>query len=178
MKRYSAQIDESLPILGIDLGYSAKLPSCGFAHGDCPTPTSVDFGGVIGLTRDLFLATGIHIVVLEAVLSTYHAANGNPDIRGSFEKGRGWYHGPGVTTYAAAVRFLSVLDKELPHSMRPVPLVEGFLSFKKARSAHSDDADRLVREFSEAERFVARSGSEPILSRIDGVPLIYRYNKP
>lgn len=34
------------------------------------------------------------VLVLEAVLSIYYDEHGNPDIRGDFEKGRGWYWGP------------------------------------------------------------------------------------
>jgi hypothetical protein len=178
LKRYTADLNESLPIIAIDLGYSAKLPSCGWVNSGDAVAQSLDFGQAIEATRDLLLAKGPHMLILEAVLSTYHGANGNPDIRGDFEKGRGWYYGPGVTTYAAAVRFLTVLHRELPSGIGPLPLVEGFLSFKKARSTHSDDAIRLISEFATAERFEPRPGSEAIHSEINGVPKIFRYNKP
>ena len=46
------------------------------------------------------------------------------------------------------------------------------------RTAHSDDARRLLVEFHQAERFEALSGSEPICDLLDGVPQIRRYNKP
>ena len=121
---------------------------------------------------------GKHTIVLEAVLSTYHRPDGNPDIRGDFEKRRGWYYGPGVSTFAAAIRFLQVLDQKLPEGIRPIPIVEGFLSYKKIRTQHADDAQRLLKEFYTAERFKARSGSEPIISEIEGMPSIVRYNNP
>ena len=178
MKRYTATVDPALPILAIDLGYSAKVPSCGFTHNGADTLKSLHFGDAIGETRALLEKRGPHVIVLEAVLSTYHAPNGNPDIRGDFEKGRGWYYGPGVSTFAAAIRFLAVLDALLPRKIAPIPLVEGFLSFKKTRCEHSEDARRLLSEFQTAERFQARAGSEAISPEIDGVPMIMRYNAP
>ena len=130
------------------------------------------------MARHLIEEKGNHTIILEAVLSTYHRPNGNPDIRGDFEKGRGWYYGPGVSTFAAAIRFLQVLDQTLPEGNRPIPLVEGFISYKKIRSQHSDDAWRLLKEFFTAERFKARTGSLPIISEIEGIPSIVRYNHP
>jgi hypothetical protein len=178
VKRYTATLRPRLPLLAIDLGYSAKMPSCGFTHSGARTLRSLHFGDAINEAADLLNAAGPHCIVLEAALSTYHSPNGNPDIRGDFEKGRGWYYGPGVSTYAAALRFLSELDQRLPEKIAPIPVVEGFLSFKKTRSEHSEDARRLLSEFPTAERFAARPGSEPISPQIDGVPLILRYNRP
>ncbi len=178
MKRYTATLQPGLPILAIDLGYSAKLPSCGFTCSGDPALRSLHFGAAIEAAAALLIENGPHTLILEAVLSTYHSPSGNPDIRGDFEKGRGWYYGPGVSTYAGALRFLTVLDQKLPKAIAPIPLVEGFLSFKKTRSQHSEDARRLLSEFPTAERFQARPGSEPISPQIDGVPAILRYNAP
>ena len=111
------------------------------------------------------------------MLSTYHNAAGNPEIRGQFEKGRGWYHGPGVTTFAAALRFIDVLDRRLPGGQQ-LPLVEGFLSYKTHRTQHQQDAQRLVDEFAQAEQFTAASGSQSIHPQIFGIPAIRRYNAP
>jgi hypothetical protein len=57
-------------------------------------------------------------------------------------------------------------------------LVEGFLSYKPVRTAHSEDALRLLVEFDQAECFEALPESEPICDLLDGVPQIRRYNKP
>jgi hypothetical protein len=107
--------------------------------------------------------------------------NYQPAPRGSGFQGYcfncGWY-GPGVSTFAAAIRFLQVLDQKLSKDIRPIPIVEGFLSYKKIRTQHADDAQRLLSEFFTAERFQARSNSEPIISEIDGIPSIVRYNHP
>lgn len=178
MKRYTATINPDLPILAIDLGYSAKMPSCGFTHSGASSLKSLHFGAAIHEACALLKEAGPHLIILEAVLSTYHAPDGNPDIRGDFEKGRGWYYGPGVSTYAGALRFLNVLDTQLPRNIPPIPLVEGFLSFKKTRSQHSEDARRLLSEFQIAERFEARTGSEAISPLLEGVPMILRYNAP
>ena len=178
MKRYTASIDTSLPILAIDIGYSAQTASCALTDSGSRKTQTMQFGECIETTRHLIEKKGKHTIILEAVLSTYHRPIGNPDIRGDFEKGRGWYYGPGVATFAAAIRFLQVLDQKLPKEIRPIPIVEGFLSYKKTRTQHADDAQRLLKEFFTAERFKARSGSEAIISEIEGIPSIVRYNRP
>ena len=178
MKRYTASIDTSIPIIAIDIGYSAQTASCALTYSDSQETQTIQFGECIEMTRHLIEEKGNHTIILEAVLSTYHRPNGNPDIRGDFEKGRGWYYGPGVSTFAAAIRFLQVLDQKLSEDIRPIPVVEGFLSYKKIRSQHSDDAKRLLKEFFTAKRFKARSGSLPIISEIEGIPSIIRYNHP
>ena len=178
MKRYSASIDTSLPIVAIDIGYSSQIASCALTYSDARKTQIIQFGECIETTCHLIEEKGKHTIILEAVLSTYHRPDGNPDIRGDFEKGRGWYYGPGVSTFAAAIRFLQVLDQKLPKGIRKIPIVEGFLSYKKIRTQHADDAQRLLKEFYTAERFKARSGSEPIIPEIEGIPSIVRYNHP
>ena len=175
-KPFTAQIPSQLPCLAIDLGYSATQASCGIAATHSETYT-LEFGASIQWTVDYLQTYGPHILILEAVLSTYHAPNGNPAIRGEFEKGRGWYHGPGVSTYAAAMRYLQQLAPLLP-GPEPLPLVEGFLSYKPLKTSHAHDAERLLKEFDRAEQFNPRSGSEPITPIIKGLPQIRRYNKP
>ena len=178
MQRYTTRLESSLPLLAVDLGYSARSKSCGVAWADGTVVQSFEFGECIQAVAQQLSTGGRHTLILEAVLSTYHTIEGNPMIRGDFEKGRGWYHGPGVSTFAAALRFVRELDRVLPNDLRPIPLVEGFLSYKPVRTAHSEDARRLLAEFNHAECFEALSGSEPICDLIDGVPQIRRYNKP
>jgi hypothetical protein len=175
MYRYIAETDADLPLLGIDLGYSAKTKSCGVARSNSNDLRALCFGECINHVVQLINERGPHVLILEAVLSTYHNPDGNPDIRGEFEKGRGWYHGPGVTTFAAALRFLDQLDQQLLPGLK-LPLVEGFLSYKPTRTRHEDDARRLVDEFAVAERFAPCEGSQPICLEIQGVPEIRRYN--
>ena len=177
MSRYTTVINAQMPLLGIDLGYSAKAKSCGVARSGSKELHALSFGECIDYTAFLIREHSAHVLILEAVLSTYHRSDGNPDIRGDFEKGRGWYHGPGVATYAAALRFLEQLDQQLPQAFK-LPVVEGFLSYKPTPTRHTEDARRLVDEFALAERFRPRSGSKPISSSIDGVPQIRRFNAP
>ncbi|CAI8356898.1 MAG: Uncharacterised protein [Opitutia bacterium UBA7350] len=173
---FTAKLPPRLPRLAIDLGYSATQASCGIATQKNKTHT-LHFGACIEWTAEYLHSNGPHILILEAVLSTYHKADGNPHIRGTFEKGRGWYHGPGVSTYAAAFRFLQALAPQLPN-FGPLPLVEGFLSYKPTKTSHAHDAERLIKEFECAERFTPCPGSEPICPLIDNIPEIRRYNKP
>lgn len=177
MQRYITKTDVDLPLLGIDLGYSAKTKSCGVARSGSDAVQALCFGECIDHVARLIREYGPHILILEAVLSTYHNPEGNPATRGDFEKGRGWYHGPGVTTFAAALRFLNQLDRQLQSGIT-LPLVEGFLSYKPVRTTHEDDARRLVDEFAVAERFLPCAGSQPICEIIRGIPEIIRYNKP
>lgn len=177
MKRFTTTLPESPALIAVDLGYSASQKSCGiaFSNGDTAEHT---FGDCIRVVSQHLTSEGPATLILEAVLSTFHNVEGNPTIRGEFEKGRGWYHGPGVSTYAAAVRFLQELDRILPDELRPIPLVEGFLSYKPNKTTHRSDAERMVTEFETAERFAAASGSEPVIEKIDGVPEILRFNPP
>jgi len=52
------------------------------------------------------------------------------------------------------------------------------LNDKPVRTAHSEDARRLLVEFDQAVRFEAFSGSERFCHLLDGVSQIRRYNKP
>lgn len=177
MYRYTTIIPAQMPLLGIDLGYSAKTKSCGVACSGSKELNALGFGECVDYTVFLIREHGQHVLILEAVLSTYHRPSGNPDIRGDFEKGRGWYHGPGVTTYAAALRFLDQLDRQLPANCK-LPIVEGFLSYKPSPTRHTEDARRLVDEFAVAEQFIPCVGSEPISRQMDGVPQVRRFNAP
>lgn len=177
MYRYTTFTDAELPLLGIDLGYSATAKSCGVACSENDDAHALSFGDCVSYIAQQIHEHGPCILILEAVLSTYHTLEGNPAIRGEFEKGRGWYHGPGVTTFAAALRFLDQLHKQLPATIQ-LPLVEGFLSYKPKRTTHETDARRLVEEFSTAERFFPHEHSQPICPNIKGIPEIKRYNEP
>lgn len=176
--RFTAQLDSKLPRIAVDLGYSATARSCGLCSTFLPDPVELSFGECVRVIAHQLVEKGPQTLILEAVLSTYHTADGNPSVRGLFEKGRGWYHGPGVSTFAAAHRYLHELDRLLPADMRPIPLVEGFLSYKPTRTKHGEDAVRILREFDNAERYMPELGSEPLCKLIDDVPEIRRYNPP
>ncbi len=159
------------PLLAIDLGYSHKKASCGIMHTGIKEPMSLTFGASIKEVIRLVEQHLTLVLVVEAVLSTYHDKYGNPDIRGDFEKGRGWYHGPGVATYAAAIRLLGTL-RQNSTSNATVYLAEAFLSFKKTRSSHSNDALIIFNSFWNTNTKKLKDGTEPIQDFIEGVPSV------
>jgi hypothetical protein len=84
------------------------------------------------------------VLVIEAPLSWNF--NPNPYLRGNFEKGRGWYYGPGASVCLAAHFFLSQLCEKLKCSkIQKISLVEAFLSNKPKGKAsnHLEDAGRI-----------------------------------
>ena len=172
---YDAHLGPDPTIIAIDLGYSAKAKSCGMAWTGGKSPEEMTFGDCIERTVALIDQLGTPVLVLEAVLSRYHQANGNPEIRGAYEKGRGWYHGPGVTTLAAAMEFLEQVDARLPKGIS-LPLYEGLLSFKKTRTTHADDAQYMLEHFLTVPLADVPPSSRPLLPCMDGPPKIKLYS--
>ena len=118
--------------IALDLGYSRDKATCGIMYEGIDQPIELTFGNAIGVVAKWIDLNDHCILIIEAVLSTFHNESGNPDIRGDFEKGRGWYYGPGVLTFAAAMRFLKILREQVTNDVCVI-LAEAFLSFKKAR---------------------------------------------
>lgn len=162
------------PIIALDIGYSSSKPSCGIAWSGDDKPICCQFGKAIDKVFDLWNQFDHPIVVIEAALSTYHQPrSGNPSLRGEFEKGRGWYWGPGAVSLVAARRFLEEFATRIPLG-KTVLLAEAFLSNKDERTAHVDDAEKIVKEFWNVEPCVLAAGAEiePVTSLINGVPSI------
>lgn len=82
------QSRKRLPIIAVDIGYSAKAPSCGVAWTGHERPLCFQFGKAIAKVAELCVTFEQPVLVVEAALSTFHRKNGNPDIRGQFELGR------------------------------------------------------------------------------------------
>ena len=76
-----------------------------------------------------------------------------------------------MVTFAAAMRFLQVLRQQIASDVL-VFLVEAFLSFKKTRSRHSNDAMIIFNRFWDTHPQKIKAGTEPILDFIDGVPSV------
>lgn len=157
--------------IALDLGYSRDKPTCGMMYDGINKPIELTFGNALSTVKDRVDQNGSCILIIEAVLSTFHNKKGNPDIRGNFEQGRGWYYGPGVVTFAAAMRFLKIL-RNIVSVDASVILAEAFLSFKKNRSSHSKDAMIIYKNFWETKPEVLRDGTEPILEFISGIPSV------
>ena len=82
-----------LPIIAVDIGYSSNKRSCGLAWTGHEEPICLQFGKAIEKVAELCGKFEQPLLVIEAALSIFHRKNGNPDIRGEFEEGRGWYWG-------------------------------------------------------------------------------------
>lgn len=172
MITYQTIIDRrDYPLVAIDLGYSHNAASCGIMHAGIKKPTTLQFGATIEEVIRLSEQFGTLLLILEAVLSTYHDERGNPDIRGDFERRRGWYYGPGVVTYAAAIRFLRILHQKCT-SDSVIYLAEAFLSFKGKSSSHSNDALIIFNSFWDTHSESLKDRTEPILDLIEGIPSV------
>jgi hypothetical protein len=160
-----------LPIIAVDIGYSAKVPSCGIAWTGRERPICLQFGKAIGRVAELCVTFEQPVLVIEAALSTFHRQSGNPDIRGRFEVGRGWYWGPGAVSTIAAARFLRELARLLPIGKR-ILLGEAFLSNKSDRTRHEADAAQIAKDFWRCRSEMLEDGAEPLTDLISGVPSV------
>ena len=159
-------------LIAVDLGYSSSRKSCGLACSWDSRAEEYQFGQAIRETAKLIQSDATDVVLgLEAVLSTKHDESGNPAIRGEFERGRLWYCQPGVVTFAAALRFLDELRKELPPSPRVI-VAEAFLSNKPERTSHADDAQRIVRAFWQVDAEESLEGLQAASPHVKDVPSI------
>lgn len=130
----------------VDLGFAKHAKSCGMAWGSFGGKAecrSLSFSDCVEKVASLLKEQDKANLVLEAPLSGFFDAAGNPTGRTSFEKKgsqtRYWYTGPGATTCLAAIHFLRALVERCKgtdaDTKLTVYLYEGFLSFK------SDSAD-------------------------------------
>ncbi len=156
-------------VVAVDLGYSENARSCGVAWSGCEDPCHKRFGAAMPYVAAILNQHPNAVLVLEAALSTFHNPAGNPCLRGEFERGRGWYWGPGASSTLAAQRFLSELAELL---RQPVLLAEAFLSNKKQRTRHGDDADTIVRRFWDVRPETLTPGVAPLLSIVKGSPSV------
>ena len=164
-------VAEERRLIVLDLGYSRDQASCAIVATDPPTRKELTFGAAIEVTAGLLAEPVPSVLILEAVLSTYHRLDGNPDIRGPFENGRGWYYGPGVTTLAAAMRFIRQLTCRV-NADHDLLLAEAFLSFKKVKSRHLDDALTIHNKFWITQPVPLHDSCEPILDIVVGLPSV------
>jgi hypothetical protein len=159
----------------VDLGYSAHNRSCGIYWTGATEPEELEFGGATKRTAEMIGKLEDPVLVLEAVLSTYHdSRSGNPDIRGDFEQGRGWYYGAGVLSFAAALRFLHELDRL---GARDISIAEAFLSFKDTPTGHGKDAKAIHDQFWSIQVAILRRGVEPASPLVPHAPSV-RVFKP
>jgi hypothetical protein len=147
-------------VVAVDLGFAERDETCGLAWrcGAAPEEAaSTTFGGCIRRIAELVTAAEARAaLIIEAPLSGCFNADGNPMARDygetrangrSLESGRGWYCGAGAIVALGAVFFLRRLRDALGKSDATIVLFEGFVSFKRKKSEHVDDARKLLEMF-------------------------------
>ncbi len=149
--RESSQHLLSLPVMAMDVGYSATARSCGLAWAEDGNRGSDEMTHQAAITRLIEWLSGQDesVLILEAPLSTAYR-EGNPAMRGPFEqqktdsttKTRVWYSGPGAAVTLAALNILRRLQMEAALAATTVHLLEGFVSFGDLRS-HREVAESL-----------------------------------
>ena len=160
------------PLVVVDLGYSAHRRSCGLAWTGDQQPLELEFGSAITWTEEVLRSFKWEaFLVIEAVLSTFHRENGNPDVRGEFELGRGWYYGAGVLSFAAALRFLGCLAQRCSGAPQ-LPLAEAFLSNKDTPTGHAEDAVQIRDNFWQTQPARLQQGVEAASALVEGVPSV------
>ncbi len=167
--------DAGSDLIVVDIGYSAKKKSCGLLWTSADKPVDMAFGEAIDKTVELLNSGSKYVLVLEAVLSTFHSPNGNPCIRGNFEQGRGWYYGPGVLSFVAAMRFLHEVAKGI--NLASVPLAEAFLSNKVSPTSHGSDARVIYEKFWHQAEVHLNRGVESGSAIIQGVPTVRDFSE-
>jgi hypothetical protein len=177
--------------VALDLGYAGSgTESCGIAWKilDEDNEKEMSFGEAVKKVAQILKDTPRGkrpLLIVEAPLSTRHL-DGCPAFRGRFEEPRekvsakgnvyyqafGWYHGAGAATTLGATRFIRELAKLLQES-QVVYLAEAFLSDKKGKTAHADDAAKIRDEFwnGKAED-VFSDNTEPLIDCVQGIPCV------
>lgn len=176
--KFSCGRPEALPndvqeYVAVDLGFSVRKKSCGFAWWDrerCES-TELRFGDAVDNVSTR-IAGKKAVLIVEAPLSGLFDTRGNPCRRGDFElkkngatktSSRAWNCGPGAATCLAAVFFLRRLCAQLSRHTEPatITLFEGFVTFKQSATAHRFDAESLLKAYKAVEGFRPRWVSIP-----------------
>jgi hypothetical protein len=150
-RKEAAEHLRNLPVMALDVGFSATARSSGVAW------IAVEKRGSEEMTHQAAITHLISwlkehresVLIIEAPLSTAYR-DGNPARRGEFEaarvdgrtRTRDWYSGPGAAVTLAALNILRKLQIEGSLATSTVHLLEGFVSFGDTRS-HQQVAESL-----------------------------------
>ena len=138
--------------IALDLGFSAKRQTCGLASTDKPEGELCRFAEAVKKVGEFCSVKPAAALIIEAPLSCFFDDDevGNP-VHREFERqgceSRYWYVGAGATTCLAAVFFLRKLRQRLSASKAVITVFEGFVTFKKSRTSHAEDAKELLDKF-------------------------------
>jgi hypothetical protein len=145
-----------LPMLAVDMGFSGKSASSGYAYratGDQQTSSeNKTFAGCLQALAGQIDQVGDVLLIIEAPLSAAFDHKGNPQSRGAFEsspKPRWWSLGPGAVMSLAAMHFLKRLASQMP-ATRKCYLVEGYVV--GVNSGHDADVAEALIQSARAER--------------------------
>lgn len=159
----------SLPVLAIDLGFSATKETCGAAV----WPTDQDFQTPMNYSR--FLESTCRwigkndpavVIILEAPLSGAFDPDGNPIPRGDFERfhsetkrssPRHWNIMAGASMALAAIHFCHALSFRIKQEIT-INVVEGFASRytddQSSKPGHMDVARALLKRWRDGEELL------------------------
>lgn len=175
---FKAFNDENISdLFVVDIGYSATNTSCGLLWTGSQEAIETTFADAISHAAEQLPKLSAPILVIEAPLSTYHDKNGNPSIRGDFERGRGWYYSAGATTCLAAMRFLDQLAKMLEKKKCQIEIfiAEAFLSNKDTNTGHGADAQTIFKKFATEKNVELSNGVEPASPHVKGTPPVRKF---
>jgi hypothetical protein len=166
-----------LPIVAVDMGFSGKTASCGYAfravaNGPIESENK-KFHDCLATVVKQFQNVGEAVLILEAPLSSAFDRLGNPQPRGDFErhpKPRWWSLGPGASMSLAAMYFLKRFVEAVPAHTK-CHLIEGFVV--GADSGHDADvAEALINAFSGVQNCSWQAPAAPqLMSVIDWLVL-------
>lgn len=122
-----------LPIMAVDMGFSGKSASTGYAYRAAgsrqPHSENKTFADGLLAVSEQIARLGEALLIIEAPLSAAFDLKGNPQSRGAFEstpKPRWWSLGPGAAMSLAAMHFLKRLVHQIPAESKCY-LVQGYV---------------------------------------------------
>ncbi len=171
-KDFMGQATSKCPVIAIDMGYSSNKKSCGIC-GTSFTAGNFYFGDAVERVKTFISENPYTILIIEAPLSVSHKKSGNPQIRGTFEKGHEWWWKAGAVTHLGAQRFLQQLLSDPPVPSKPIRLAEAYLPQNTSVQGHDKVAQCIVKHFFDKKPMLIYPEAEPILpEKVNGVPPI------
>ncbi len=186
MARYKAWNSRGIPcatdMFAVDMGFANdKNKSCGLCYPQNSAGITRTFGGAVTTATCVIPKLQNPILVIEAPLSAFFSAKGNPSPRGPFESTRPWYCKAGGVMCLAATHFLEQLDRELAKIKynQQISIAEAFITRQtpQGRQKHGKVANTIWSKFCAPHLGLALailvSGTTPSSPLVTGVPPVY-----